>query len=163
VILENNQPGTAFSGLNMDPWSLGDTRAIVTGAGRPIGAAIVAEMLGLGATVLGVARSREDLERLREVNPSAGDRLHVFSADLTAASQRRLVMVQAKDRLGGVDVLVNNAGVTFRAPASESDIEELRRVLELNLLAAFDLSRLAHTGSVRLVGAISSVFPPLAV
>ena len=38
----------------MDPWSLEDTGAIVTGAGRGIGAAIVAEMPGLGATVLGV-------------------------------------------------------------------------------------------------------------
>ena len=55
-------------------------------------------MLGLGATVLGVTRSREDLERLREVNPSAGDRLHVFSADLTDASQRRLVMGTGKNR-----------------------------------------------------------------
>jgi 3-oxoacyl-ACP reductase-like protein len=58
VILENNQPGSAFPGLNMDPWSLEDTRAIVTGAGRGIGAAIVSQMLGLGATVLGVTRSR---------------------------------------------------------------------------------------------------------
>jgi hypothetical protein len=85
VILENNQPGTAFSGFNKNPWSLAGTRTIVTGAGR-----------GIGATVLGVACSREDLERLREVNPSAGDRLHVFSADLTDASQRGLVGVHFK-------------------------------------------------------------------
>jgi tropinone reductase I len=70
----------------MDLWSLEDTGAIVTGAGRGIGAAIVAEMLGLGATVLGVTRSREDLERRRDVNPSAGDRLHVFSAALMPPS-----------------------------------------------------------------------------
>jgi NAD(P)-dependent dehydrogenase (short-subunit alcohol dehydrogenase family) len=97
VILEN-QPGSAFPGLNMDLWSLEDTRAIVTGAGRGSARQIVAEMLGLGATVLGVTRSREDLERLREVNPSAGDRLHVFSAALTDASQRRLVMESVKFR-----------------------------------------------------------------
>jgi NAD(P)-dependent dehydrogenase (short-subunit alcohol dehydrogenase family) len=42
----------------MNPWSLGGNRAIVTGAGRGIGAAIVAELFGLGATVLDVARSR---------------------------------------------------------------------------------------------------------
>jgi Tropinone reductase 1 len=57
----------------MNLWSLEGSRAVVTGASRGIGAAIVAELLALGAAVLGVARSREDLERLREVNPSAGD------------------------------------------------------------------------------------------
>lgn len=134
----------------MNAWSLEATRAVVTGASRGIGAAIVAEMLSLGASVLGVSRSREDLAHLQVENASR-DRLHILSADLTDASQRSLVISEAQERLGGIDVLVNNAGVAFRAPASEADVDQFRRVLDLNLTAAFDLSRLAY-GVLRAAG-----------
>jgi NAD(P)-dependent dehydrogenase (short-subunit alcohol dehydrogenase family) len=102
----------------MNMWSLEDARAIVTGDGRGIGAAIGAGMLELGTTMLGGARSRKDLDRLRHVNLSAANRLHIFGADLTDASQRDLVIKKAKELLGDAYVLVNNAGVTFKAPAS---------------------------------------------
>jgi NAD(P)-dependent dehydrogenase (short-subunit alcohol dehydrogenase family) len=134
----------------MNAWSLEATRAVVTGASRGIGAAIVAEMLSLGASVLGVSRSREDLAHLQVENASR-DRLHILSADLTDASQRSLVISEAQERLGGIDVLVNNAGVAFRAPAGEADVDQFRRVLDLNLIAAFDLSRLAY-GVLRAAG-----------
>lgn len=127
----------------MNAWSLEATRAIVTGASREIGEAIVAEMLSLGASVLGVSRSREDLAHLQVKNASR-DRLHILSADLTDASQGSLVISEAQERLGGIDVLVNNAGVAFRAPTSEADVDQFRRVLDLNLIAAFDLSRFAY-------------------
>jgi hypothetical protein len=66
--------------------------------------------VGIGATVLGVALSREDLERLREVNPSAGDRLLVFSADLTEASQRGNCRVDPSAGSG------DNCPSTFKRP-----------------------------------------------
>ena len=134
----------------MNPWSLEATRAVVTGASRGIGAAIVSEMLSLGASVLGVSRSREDLAQL-QVKNALRDRLHVLSVDLTDAPQRSRVISEAQNRLGGIDVLVNNAGITFRAPASEADVDEFQRVLDLNLIAAFELSRLAY-GAFRAAG-----------
>ncbi len=140
----NDHPnGTVPSGPANERLSLEATRAVVTGAGRGIGAAIVAEVPSLGASVLGVSRGREDLAHLQVENASR-DRLHILSADLTDASQRSLVISEAQERLGGIDVLVNNAGVAFRAPASEADVDQFRRLLDLNLIAALDLSRLAY-------------------
>lgn len=134
----------------MKTWSLEATRAVVTGASRGIGAAIVAEMLSLVASVLGASRSREDLAHLQVENASR-DRLRILSADFTDASQRNRGISEAQGRLGGINVLVNNAGVAFRAPASEADVDQFRRVIDLNLIAAFDLSRLAY-GAFRAAG-----------
>lgn len=129
----------------MNPWRLDGTRAVVTGASRGIGAAIVAELLRHGAAVLGVARSVEELRQLRDAHAPAGDRLHTLSADMTDGPARARAIAEAKTKFGGLDLLVNNVGLASRLPAAGADLDEFRRLLELNLLAAFDLSRLAYS------------------
>jgi tropinone reductase I len=128
----------------MNPWSLSGHRALVTGAGRGIGAALVAELLHHGASVLGIARTASDLAQLRAAHPEAGTRLHVLAADLTHADQRAQLITHAAQVLGGLDLLINNAGTTFRATATTSTTDDFQRLLDLNVLAAFDLARLAH-------------------
>jgi Tropinone reductase 1 len=125
-------------------WSLHGRRALVTGAGRGIGAAIVAELLRLGASVLGTARTSADLDQLRVSNPEVGDRLHVFRADITRPDDRELLIADTIHKLGGLDLLINNAGATFRAPATASTLGDFQSLFELNVLATFELSRLAH-------------------
>ena len=126
-------------------WSLLGHRALVTGAGRGIGAAIVAELIDHGASVLGTARTQSDLDQLRADHPKAGDRLQIISADITQPEERTRLVAQAKQKLGGLDLLINNAGTSFRARAAESSVDDFRRLLDLNVLAAFDLARLAHS------------------
>lgn len=128
----------------MNPWSLEGMSVVVTGAGRGIGAAIVAEFLRHGASVVGAARTQNDLDVLRSAHPEAVDRLEVFQADITEPHARDRLIERAKLSFGGLDVLVNNAGGAFRASALESSTADFQRLLDLNLIASFELAKLAH-------------------
>jgi Tropinone reductase 1 len=128
----------------MNPWSLDGMRVVVTGAGRGIGAAIVAEFLRHGASVLGTARTQKDLDALLAIHAHVENRLITFRADITQVSEREQLIERATLAFGGLDVLVNNAGGTFCAPASESSANDFQRLLDLNVFAAFELAKLSH-------------------
>jgi Tropinone reductase 1 len=128
----------------MNPWSLEGMRIVVTGAGRGIGAAMVAEFLRHGASVLGTARTQSDLDALLAAHAHVENRLKTFQADITQPQERERLIERAKLSFGGLDVLVNNAGGTFRAPATESSTADFQRLLDLNVFAAFELAKLAH-------------------
>ena len=128
----------------MNPWSLDGMRVVVTGAGRGIGTAIVAEFLRLGASVLGIARTQRDLDALLAAHAHVENRLKTFRADITQPNEREHLIERAKLSFGGLDVLVNNAGGTFRAPATESSTADFQRLLDLNVFAAFELAKLLH-------------------
>lgn len=128
----------------MNIYSLRGKRVVVTGAGRGIGAAIVTEFLTLGASVLGVTRTRKDLDALHTVHADMGKRLSTLVADLTKSPDRERLMERVQDDFGGMDVLVNNAGIAFRANATESSVADLQRLFDLNVFAAFELARLSH-------------------
>ena len=109
---------------------------IVTGASRGIGRAIAEELQARGAVVVGAARNVADL--------SATDSLLPVVADVAQDADREALLAAALGRFGRIDGLVNNAGGAFRGAAVDTALEDFRQVLELNLLAAFALSCLAH-------------------
>jgi len=126
-------------------FSLDGRVALVTGASRGIGAAIATAYARAGAHVLLVAR---DAARLQELARRLGDeglRAAPCAADVTVAADRERAVAAAlsldgRDRL---DVLVNNAGVTHRAPPERFPEAEWRRILEVNLTAPFLLAQRA--------------------
>src|SRR5437660_11296621 len=96
--------------------------AIVTGASRGIGAAIAIRLALAGARVAAVARTLDPDPRyvgtLRdtvEAITSAGGRAIAVPADLSRPEDRQRLIGQVQDQLGPVDILVNNAAVTYRA------------------------------------------------
>jgi Tropinone reductase 1 len=115
---------------------------IVTGASRGIGEAIVQELLRRGVRVLGVARNFEASSVL-QAEATSGN-CHYLRADVTAEADRLTIVETAKRLFGQIDGVINNAGRAYRAPASETSIEEFRSLLETNLLAAFGLARAAY-------------------
>ena len=117
---------------------LSSGRVLVTGATRGIGRAVVAALLDRGATVCAVARDREALDRIAGAHPG---RVHGLAADLGDADERRGVVTQAADLLGGLDGLVQCAGVVRYQAALETDDEALIAQLELNFLAPFRLAQ----------------------
>ena len=103
--------------------------AAVTGASRGIGRAIAVELQSLGADVATIQR---------------GDGPGIsIAADLGDSEAAERAVERASDELGRLDICVVNHGTMFRAPALELPLEELRRVLEVNLVGAFVVSRAA--------------------
>ncbi|MFJ4920359.1 SDR family oxidoreductase [Streptomyces sp. NPDC088725] len=113
--------------------SLDARRALVTGGTKGAGAAIVLRLAQAGATVLATARSRPD-----DVAPEL-----FIGADLTTPQGARNVVAQARERVGGIDILVNNFGGSHSSSggfAALSD-EDWDAELNTNLLAAVRLDR----------------------
>lgn len=105
--------------------------AVVTGASSGIGEATVRALSGAGASVaLGARRT----ERLQTVADSLEGRSFVHEVDVSDEEQARGFMKAAHDELGGVHILVNNAGVMLLGPVADADTAEWRRMIGVNLL-----------------------------
>lgn len=111
--------------------------AVVTGASAGIGVALAEGLAGAGASLVLVARRRERLEKLAERLESAGGTVLPIPGDLSRSEEVDRVVSEALERLGRVDVLVNNAGVTRILPAEEETADTFREVLDVNLVGAF--------------------------
>jgi Tropinone reductase 1 len=125
-------------------WSLEGRRAVVTGATKGIGRAVVGELCGLGAEVLLVARDEAGVRREVEELRGAGYRAHGAAADAATEEGLREIVAAAERQLGGADILVNNVGTNIRKKALDYSVEEYEWLLRTNLTSAFELSRLFH-------------------
>jgi NAD(P)-dependent dehydrogenase (short-subunit alcohol dehydrogenase family) len=114
---------------------------LVTGASTGLGLALARRLLATDHRLILTARPRS-LPRFAEAGIVEDDRVHVRALDVTDATQRHAVVDEASDRWGGVDVLVNNAGVMYRAVLEHvSDAERVAQ-MDVNYLAPMDLIRL---------------------
>ena len=105
--------------------------AAVTGASAGIGEATVRALADAGASVALAARRGDRLTAIAE--QLEGPSLAV-EADITDEPQAREFIQRAHDELGGLHLLVNNAGVMLLGPVAEADTEEWRRMVSVNLL-----------------------------
>lgn len=123
-------------------WSLKGKKALVTGGSKGIGEATVRELLDLGAEVIFTARKQADISALE--SELSGKAVHGMVSDVSDPVARRELAAAVEDHFGGLDILVNNAGINIRKPALEYKEEEMRRILEINLVSPFELSRLCY-------------------
>jgi NAD(P)-dependent dehydrogenase (short-subunit alcohol dehydrogenase family) len=131
---------------------------IVTGASAGLGEQFARALDGAGAHVVLAAR-RQD--RLEELGASLRDPLLVPCDVADAETPERLVKA-AVERFGRLDGLVNNAGITTVQPALRESVDEYRRIVEVNLVAPFALSKAAamamrETGGGAIVNIASAV------
>lgn len=141
------QDGAAAAALaaNTPPrlaWHLRGKRALVTGGTRGIGRAVVEELLALGADVLVVARTADDVDAAVGALAARGAVAGV-AADVTRAADRARVVAAARAR-GPLHVLVHNAGTNVRAPLVDYDDATIERLVAVNLVAPLALSRDLH-------------------
>lgn len=128
-------------------FDLGGRRALVTGGNAGIGQAM-AHALGMaGADVMLVARREPELARAAEALRAEGVRTHTLAADLSDLPALRAVAAQAEAAMGGgVDILVNAAGVNLRQPFGEVTPEAWQTQLALHLGAPFFLTQALAPG-----------------
>ncbi|WP_185983260.1 3-oxoacyl-[acyl-carrier-protein] reductase [Aureimonas mangrovi] len=136
-------------------FDLSGRKALVTGASGGIGEAIARTLHGVGATV-GLHGTRR--EKLEELAASLGERAVVLPADLSDRDGQKGLGEAAEAALEGVDILVNNAGITRDGLFVRMSDEDWDAVLEVNLTAAFRLTRqLTHPMMRRRYGRIVNI------
>jgi 3-oxoacyl-[acyl-carrier protein] reductase len=117
--------------------SLAGRVALVTGSSSGIGEAIAHELAAAGAAVVVNSRSSARAEPVALAIESAGGRAIAVAADVCDASQVAALVAEAIERLGGLDILINNAGAGFIAPSEELSEADWRRVVDVDLTAPF--------------------------
>jgi 3-oxoacyl-[acyl-carrier protein] reductase len=120
--------------------------ALVTGASGGIGGAIAAALHAQGATVALSGTRRDALE---QAAVALGERTHVLPCDLGDAAATEELVKQAEAAMGKLDILVNNAGLTRDMLAMRLKDEDWQKVIDVNLTAAFRLSRAAMKGMMK--------------
>ena len=118
-------------------------RAVVTGASSGIGRAIVKELAVEGWMVLAVARRGDRLEELAAETGAAEGKVIPLAVDLTQPEALPRIITGAKQSLGGLDLLVNNAGTSCISAFAEMPEDKLDEILDLNVRALMRLSRCA--------------------
>jgi NADP-dependent 3-hydroxy acid dehydrogenase YdfG len=107
--------------------------AAITGASSGIGQATALALAGAGATVALAARREDRLEELAEKISAEGGRALPVACDISDEDQARAFIERAHGELGGLSILVNNAGVMLLGPVEGADTEDWRRMIEVNL------------------------------
>jgi NAD(P)-dependent dehydrogenase (short-subunit alcohol dehydrogenase family) len=139
--------------------SLAGLRVLVTGASSGIGAAVSSALAGRGARVFGTGRDDSALEAAR------AQFVATLACDLTSPGAAAAVVTAGAEALGGLDVVVSNAGAGWSGPFESMTAEELDWLLDINLRAPLHLahaaSRYLHEsdvgGQVVLIGSIAGL------
>jgi NAD(P)-dependent dehydrogenase (short-subunit alcohol dehydrogenase family) len=117
----------------LDRFRLDGKVALVTGASSGLGVAIAQCLAEAGADVVLGARRLDRLEQTKALVEATGRRALAVETDVTDPDACTAMVAAAVETFGGVDVLVNNAGFGWAAPATREKPEEFRKVLDINL------------------------------
>ena len=123
--------------------------AVVTGAARGIGRAIVLELLKQGRIVAGLDLNAEQLKELEKVAADAGYSVVTKCVDITKTDQLNEVMEELSKQYNGIGILVNNAGITRDRLMMQMSDEEYDILMSVNLRAAFMATRAALRPMIR--------------
>jgi NAD(P)-dependent dehydrogenase (short-subunit alcohol dehydrogenase family) len=121
----------------LDRFKLDGKVAIVTGASSGLGVAFAEGLADAGADVAICARRVEKLEQTREKVEATGRRCIAVQADVAKPEDCQRVVDETVEQLGGVDVLINNAGIGTAVPATREAPDDFRRVIDVNLNGSY--------------------------
>jgi NAD(P)-dependent dehydrogenase (short-subunit alcohol dehydrogenase family) len=158
-------------GRLLDSFSLDGKVAIITGASSGLGVAFATGLADAGADIAICARRAGKLEETRTQVEATGRRCLALPADVARPDDCNRVVEETVDRLGKVDVLINNAGVGTAVPATREAPDEFRRVIDINLNGSYFMAQAcgramrAGGGSIVNIGSVigsTSAFLPQA-
>src|SRR3954462_3124022 len=115
--------------------------AVITGASKGLGKAMAAALGAAGARLVLASRGAGLLGGVAKELGKAGAEATAVQMDVTSETGVAKLAEFVSEKLGGVDIVINNAGVNVRKPATEFTLEEWRRVIDTNLTGAFLVCR----------------------
>src|SRR4051794_10494357 len=116
-------------------------RILITGASQGIGRALAVAAARRGARVLAAARSEQLLAELAREVRAAGGTIETVRADVTSPEERQRMAEAAVRHFGGLDVLVNNAGIGATGHFADVSPERLRTIMEVNFFGLTETTR----------------------
>lgn len=147
--------------------TIAGARTIVTGASSGIGWALARELARQGALMVVTARREDRLRQLVQAIQDGGGQATGVTGDLTDAEHRQRVIAAAGSWLGGLDLLINNAGVGALGAFAQAGAARLRQVMEVNFFGPVELIRAAlpllRTGRSPMIVNVGSVLGHRAV
>lgn len=123
----------------MKNWDLKNKTALVTGATKGIGKAIVEEFVQLGVHTLAVARNMDDLQAMKKELE-----VDIFQADVSKSEDITKLIAHVNQNYFALHILVNNVGTNIRKKTHEYTTEEYQFLFDTNLKSAYELSRKLH-------------------
>jgi len=127
----------------LDRFNLTDRVAMVTGAGKGIGAAIALAFAEAGADVALLARTESDLQQVAQGVEHHGRRALTLPTDVVQLEQLEPAVQRTVETLGRLDILVNNAGGAIPAPFMDTRAEHLEWAFHFNVSSPVELTRIA--------------------
>jgi NAD(P)-dependent dehydrogenase (short-subunit alcohol dehydrogenase family) len=115
--------------------------ALVTGASKGLGRAMAVSLAKQGAHLILVARDKEKLEAVAREVAEAGAKADVFTADITKEDQVLQLESDVSEKVGKVQILINNAGTNLRKNITDFTLDEWRGVQDTNLTSVFLMCR----------------------
>ena len=122
---------------------IADLRVLVTGASSGIGWHLALQLAEMGARVMATARREERLTQLEQLAIERGQQILTLAGDITQKAHREALVAACQQHRGGLDALVNNAGVGAMGRFDVADEERLRVLFEVNFFAVVDMIRQA--------------------
>ncbi len=125
----------------LELFSLKDKVALITGASRGLGRTMAMGLAAAGAHTVLVARDAEKLQAVKDAILAEGGTATVLPIDLADEAAIRAHVQEIGDKLGRLDVCVNNAGIINWQPLAESDVDDFDRIMQTNVRATFVMSQ----------------------
>jgi short-subunit dehydrogenase len=132
-----------------------DKVVVVTGGTDGIGKGLVDVLISMGAKVATCGRNHDKLYRLQSEYPSAD--LHTMVADVSNENDCRHFLETTIKIFGGVDILINNAGISMRALLKDASTEVIRKVMDINFFGAVYCTKYALDSIIERKGTIVGV------
>ncbi len=132
-----------------------DKVVAITGGTDGIGKALVDTLLTMGAKVATCGRQHDKLYRLQSNYPSYP--LHTVVADVSSENDCRHFIESTIKVFGGIDILINNAGISMRALLKDSSIEVIRKVMDINFFGTVYCTKYALDSIIKRKGTIVGV------
>ncbi|MBI1915485.1 MAG: SDR family oxidoreductase [Planctomycetes bacterium] len=117
------------------------SRILITGASQGIGRALAVAAARRGGKVLAAARSANLLRELADEVKTTGGTLETIQADVTSTQDRQAMVEAAKRAFGGLDVLINNAGIGATGHFADVAPDRLRKIMEVNFFGLTETTR----------------------